>query len=72
MSTSKEFEPYDEQKMRDLLKSLIWEKNDPDKIKFNYDRIMEIFNSVVNERNTYKEVVDAIEIINKYKESKGE
>lgn len=72
MSTSKEFEPSDEQKMRDLLKSLIWEKNDPDKIKFNYDRIMELFNSVVNERNTYKEVVDAIEIINKYKESKGE
>lgn len=72
MSTSKEFEPSDEQKMRDLLKSLIWEKNDPDKIKFNYDRIMELFNSVVNERNTYKEVADAIEIINKYKESKGE
>lgn len=72
MSTSKEFKPSDEQKMRDLLKSLIWEKNDPDKIRFNYDRIMKLFNSVVNERNTYKEVVDAIEIINKYKESKGE
>lgn len=72
MSTSKEFEPSDEQKMRDLLKSLVLGKNDPDEIKFNYDRIMELFNSVVNERNTYKEVVDAIEIINKYKESKGE
>lgn len=72
MSTSKEFESSDEQKMRDLLKSLVLGKNDPDEIKFNYDRIMELFNSVVNERNTYKEVVDAIEIINKYKESKGE
>ena len=72
MSTSKEFEPSDEQKMRDLLKSLVLGKNDPDEIKFNYDRIMELFNSVVNERNTYKEVVDAIEVINKYKESKGE
>lgn len=72
MSTSKEFEPSDEQKMRDLLKSLVLGKNDPDEIKFNYDRIMELFNSVVNERNTYKEVADAVEIINKYKESKGE
>lgn len=72
MSTSKEFEPSDEQKMRDLLKSLVLGKNDPDEIKFNYNRIMELFNSVVNERNTYKEVVDAIEIINKYKELKGE
>lgn len=68
MSTSKEFEPSDEQKMRDLLKSLALGKNDPDEIKFNYDRIMELFNSVVNERNTYKEIADAVEIINKYKE----
>lgn len=37
MSTSKEFEPSDKQKMRDLLKSLVLGKNDPDEIKFNYD-----------------------------------